>query len=200
MCIHKYVYTYIQMHIHIYMAVPMRLMYYAYTYIYIHTQMHENGYASAYCTWASQAGTQGSDFRAAAQNLWLISIGHLRRPPNVPLLRALWSLLDGILGLLKGGWGVLVPAKSEMIEAFLGTRIVPGMLTFWGRYWGPFMLANSLSNHSDSGYTPFSILRQDQVQSSYGVTSEAIMRRSQGSTDPEICRSAAHLTGNNMLR
>ena len=30
------------------------------------------------------------------------------RPPNVPLLRALWSLLDGIWGLLKGSWGVLV--------------------------------------------------------------------------------------------
>ena len=27
------------------------------------------------------------------------------RPPNVPLLRALWSLLDGIWGLLKGSWG-----------------------------------------------------------------------------------------------
>ena len=30
------------------------------------------------------------------------------RPPNVPLLRALWYLLDGIWGLLKGSWGVLV--------------------------------------------------------------------------------------------
>ena len=28
-------------------------------------------------------------------------------PPNVPLLRALWSLLDGIWGVLKGSWGVL---------------------------------------------------------------------------------------------
>ena len=27
---------------------------------------------------------------------------------NVPLLRALWSLLDGIWGSLKGSWGVLV--------------------------------------------------------------------------------------------
>ena len=26
------------------------------------------------------------------------------RPPNVPLLRAIWSLLDGIWGLLKGSW------------------------------------------------------------------------------------------------
>ena len=31
------------------------------------------------------------------------------RPLNVPLLRALWYLLDGIWGLLKGSWGVLVP-------------------------------------------------------------------------------------------
>ena len=33
---------------------------------------------------------------------------NLPRPPNVPLLRALWSLLDGIWGVLKGSWGVLV--------------------------------------------------------------------------------------------
>ena len=29
-------------------------------------------------------------------------------PANVPLLRALWSLLDGIWGVLKGSGGVLV--------------------------------------------------------------------------------------------
>ena len=29
------------------------------------------------------------------------------RSPNVPLLRALWSLFYGIWGLLKGSWGVL---------------------------------------------------------------------------------------------
>ena len=28
--------------------------------------------------------------------------------PNVPLLKALWSLVDGVWGLLKGSWGVLV--------------------------------------------------------------------------------------------
>ena len=32
----------------------------------------------------------------------------LPRPPNVPLLRAVWSLLDAIWGVLKGSWGVLV--------------------------------------------------------------------------------------------
>ena len=35
-------------------------------------------------------------------------------PPKVPLLRAIWSLLDGIWGLLKGSWGVLdVPGVSS---------------------------------------------------------------------------------------
>ena len=32
----------------------------------------------------------------------------LELPINVPLLRALWSLLDGIWGVLKGSRGVLV--------------------------------------------------------------------------------------------
>ena len=32
----------------------------------------------------------------------------LPRAPNIPLLRALWSLLDGTWGVLKGSWGVLV--------------------------------------------------------------------------------------------
>ena len=30
------------------------------------------------------------------------------RSPNVPLRRALWSLLDGIWGVLRGSWGVLL--------------------------------------------------------------------------------------------
>ena len=33
---------------------------------------------------------------------------HKSRPPNVPLLRALWSLLVGIWAILRGSWGVLV--------------------------------------------------------------------------------------------
>ena len=32
----------------------------------------------------------------------------LPRPPDVPLLRASWSLLDGIWGVLQDSWGVLV--------------------------------------------------------------------------------------------
>ena len=39
-------------------------------------------------------------------------------PPNVALLRALWSLLDGISGILKGGWGVL---DDVGVEAKLGS-------------------------------------------------------------------------------
>ena len=38
---------------------------------------------------------------------------YLPRPPNVPLLRALWSLLDGIWGFLKGSWGVLVEGPER---------------------------------------------------------------------------------------
>ena len=33
--------------------------------------------------------------------------GSIYRPPNAPLLRALWSLLDGIWGIFKGSWRVL---------------------------------------------------------------------------------------------
>ena len=36
--------------------------------------------------------------------LYLVQ-SHLPRPPNVPLLGALWYLVDGIWGLLKGSWG-----------------------------------------------------------------------------------------------
>ena len=44
---------------------------------------------------------------------------HVPRALNVPLLRALWYLLDGIWGLLKGSWGGLVrdglqPERSKL--------------------------------------------------------------------------------------
>ena len=45
------------------------------------------------------------------------------RPPNVPLLGALWSLLVGIWGILKGSWGVL-----DMVS-ILGIVIM-----IWGIY------------------------------------------------------------------
>ena len=43
-------------------------------------------------------------------------LGHLPRPPNVPPLRALWSLLDGIWGVLEGIWGVLVLNKGPIYD------------------------------------------------------------------------------------
>ena len=36
------------------------------------------------------------------------------RPPNVPLSRALWSLSDGLWGVLKESWGVRVCVISEI--------------------------------------------------------------------------------------
>ena len=47
-------------------------------------------------------------------------------PPNVPLLRALWSLFDGMWGILKGSWGVL--AMNPMIrshESIQGPSVRP---------------------------------------------------------------------------
>ena len=32
--------------------------------------------------------------------------------PNVPPLRALWSLLDGIWGIVKGSWEVLADPRT----------------------------------------------------------------------------------------
>ena len=38
--------------------------------------------------------------------------------PNVLLLRAFWSVLDGIWGVLKGSWGVLgVRSTRKKLEA-----------------------------------------------------------------------------------
>ena len=45
------------------------------------------------------------------------------RPPNVPLLRAIWSLLDGIWGLLKGSWGVLGIRYLKCIENDTGNYL-----------------------------------------------------------------------------
>ena len=40
------------------------------------------------------------------------------RPPNVPLLRALWYLLLGIWGILKGSWGVLVQGTYSRLQSW----------------------------------------------------------------------------------
>ena len=49
--------------------------------------------------------TRGHPFFGKPEGL-LVGL-RIESHPNVPLLRALWSLLDGIWGLLKGSWGVL---------------------------------------------------------------------------------------------
>ena len=50
------------------------------------------------------------------------------RPPNVPLLRTICSLLDGIWGLLKGSWGVLVHTHAFSYWEYGTTRwlLIPG--------------------------------------------------------------------------
>ena len=40
----------------------------------------------------------------------------LPRPPNVPLLRGLRSLLVGIWGILKGSWGVPLPLLALEVD------------------------------------------------------------------------------------
>ena len=44
------------------------------------------------------------------------------RPPNVPLSRALWSLLVGIWGILKGSWGVAREASNIGYLDLVGSR------------------------------------------------------------------------------
>ena len=39
-------------------------------------------------------------------------------PPNVPLLRALWSLLDCIWGVVEGSWGVLAGPNNHNLSGF----------------------------------------------------------------------------------
>ena len=63
--------------------------------------------------------------RAAAENSWetaapsdkrMSELFHLPGPPNVPPLRALWSLFVGIWGILKGSWGVLVHSPVRKVS------------------------------------------------------------------------------------
>ena len=57
----------------------------------------------------SRPGTTPS-WRIFQDAIWTPKASELQyipRPPNVPLLRALWSLVDGICGVSKGSWGVL---------------------------------------------------------------------------------------------
>ena len=45
--------------------------------------------------------------------------------PDVPQLRALWSLLDSIWGVLKGGWGVLDHGAQLVV---LGSASLRGLV------------------------------------------------------------------------
>ena len=56
-------------------------------------------------------------------------------PPNVVLLRAFWSLFDGIWGLLKGSWGVL--AINDFRANWGPLRSILGL--DWA-YWEPNVL------------------------------------------------------------
>ena len=78
-------------------------------------------------------------------------LGNVPRPPNVALLRALWSLLVGIWDILKGSWGVLVDPtitaclrhpnlayRSKGLEGVRSQRVqVPNCAVIWGSLQGP---------------------------------------------------------------
>ena len=83
-------------------------------------------------------------WRPATEALFLID------PPDVPLLRALWSLLVGIWDRLKGSWGVLV-YRFRYLQ-LLNSCFYGGPLggtpsnkghTIWGLYWGPLICGSS---------------------------------------------------------
>ena len=68
------------------------------------------------------------------------------RPPNVPQLRALWSLLDGIWGLLKGSWGVLAIGTTTS-EPMKGTTDGTALrLTVWEAQDLSFEASSQLAN------------------------------------------------------
>ena len=103
LCITTHTCMCIHIHIHVYN--------YTYTYTYTHTHMYVRACVYLYIRKERNTNT-----------MWTLAfcmgsyVGHqdaqkidpiLREAPNIPLIRALWSLLDGIWGLLKGSWGVL---------------------------------------------------------------------------------------------
>ena len=44
-------------------------------------------------------------------------------PPNIALLRALWSLLDGTWGILNSSWGVLESPSIQSLRALKDLNI-----------------------------------------------------------------------------
>ena len=78
----------------------------------------------SFLTYLDPAGTAGARsplFRTLLSSLNPCIWDCLPRPPNVPLLRALWSLLDGIWSLLKGSWGVLGIEPVLKLLGFVGS-------------------------------------------------------------------------------
>ena len=59
-------------------------------------------------------------------------LAYIPRPPNVPLLRAFWSLLDGIWGSLKGSWGVLVDdgARADRLGISARFKVFSWLVAF----------------------------------------------------------------------
>ena len=86
-------------------------------------------YCVTICT-ASLPGATPLQLQGSPRYSSALSVELLPRPPNVPLLRALWSLLDGIWGLLKGSWGVLVQPKHSTTQLDF-TASPPGQEQRW---------------------------------------------------------------------
>ena len=73
--------------------------------------------------WASQQAALGGPLVADSysQRVQVENNRRFRHPPNVPLLRSLWSLLDGIWGSSKSRLGVLVSgSKKPYSQWYLG--------------------------------------------------------------------------------
>ena len=64
-------------------------------------------------TSATKHLTQGNNPKARTHKL-----DSQPRPPNVPVLRAVWSSFDGIWGVLKGSWGVLEDRNPQVTWTF----------------------------------------------------------------------------------
>ena len=56
----------------------------------------------------SEGAEEGSWVAEGSRSKYLPGDSYVPKPPNIPPLRALWSVLDGIWAILKGSWGVLV--------------------------------------------------------------------------------------------
>ena len=66
--------------------------------------------------------------------------GQHPRPPNVPLLRASWSLLDGVRGVVKGIWAMLRALQAVLKSIWAVLRafwsLSDGIWGFFRASWG----------------------------------------------------------------